>query len=142
MHINLRSLLDYYILYGLNTYTCLRLQVAQSNNHWMRIALYQIAWLPVIVKVIVNHHQPDRWQILQVHHTLRQPVELDSGCCSEKKQKTFNITGNKHVKYFSLHVFAVQCHGLTLLNIKSEDTMACCAQQIMYRMTKGIRFLL
>ena len=34
------------------------------------------------------------------------------------------------------------CHGLTLLNIKSEDTMACCAQQIMYRMTKGIRFLL
>ena len=35
-----------------------------------------------------------------------------------------------------------KCHGLTLLNIKSEDTMACCAQQIMYRMTKGIRFLL
>ena len=45
---------------------------------------------------------------------------------------------------FSVCAFEGQdkCHGLTLLNIKSEDTMACCAQQIMYRMTKGIRFLL
>ena len=51
-----------------------------------------------------------------------------------------NDKKKKHIQNFKLLLPA--CHGLTLLNIKSEDTMACCAQQIMYRMTKGIRFLL